>query len=99
MHFEPPKKGGNHVRKSFGLVILLALPALAQVTGGQESVQDAVRFERQKDAASARQARIEARRSGNSSADRESDENAPVRKNAKPSKSKTGSDTRSRQQQ
>jgi hypothetical protein len=49
----------------------MGLPALAQVTGGHDTVQDAIRFERQKDAADARQARIEARRAGNSSADRE----------------------------
>jgi hypothetical protein len=53
------------------MALLLGLPALAQVTGGDESVQDAIRFERQKDAAAARQARIENRRGSNSSADRQ----------------------------
>jgi hypothetical protein len=70
------------VRKSLSLILLLGLPALAQITGGHETEQDAIRFERQKDAADARQARIEARRAGNSSADRESEETARVTKSS-----------------
>src|SRR5205814_4149557 len=65
------KKEGNHVRKSLSLILLLGLPAVAQVTGGHETVQDAIRFERQKDAADARQARIEARGGSGPSADRQ----------------------------
>jgi hypothetical protein len=68
------------------LTLLLGLPALAQVTGGNETVQDAIRFERQKDAADARQARIEARRAANSDADRE-DTTATAAKSAKAKKS------------
>jgi hypothetical protein len=86
------------VRKSLSLVLLLGLPALAQVTGGHETVQDAIRFEKQKDAASARQARIEARRGANSSADRE-DESGQVTKSSKTSKAKKGSAARSKTSQ
>ena len=57
--------------RKLSVILLIGLPALAQITGGHETVQDAIRFQRQKDAADARQARIEARRSDNSTADRE----------------------------
>jgi hypothetical protein len=80
------KEGGTDVRKSLVLTLLLGLPALAQVTSGNETVQDAIRFERQKDAADARQARIEARRSSNSNADRE-DASGTVTRSAKTKKS------------
>jgi hypothetical protein len=79
------------VRKSLVTVLLLGLPALAQVTGGRETVQDAIRFERQKDAAAARQARIEAH-SGRSSAERSADESSAANK---PSRAKKGSAARS----
>ena len=59
---------------------------MAQVTGGTETVQDAIRFERQKDAADARQARIEARRAANSNADREAT-NASAHKSSKTKRS------------
>lgn len=80
------------MRKSLITVLLLGLPALAQVTGGNESVQDAIRFERQKDAAAARQARIEARNTRNSSADRTADDSTTVNKT---SRAKKGSAARS----
>jgi hypothetical protein len=80
------KEGGTHVRKSLILTLLLGLPALAQVTSGNETVQDAIRFERQKDAADARQERIEARRAANSNADRE-DTAGAVTRSAKTKKS------------
>ena len=83
------------MRKSLVTMLLLGLPALAQVTGGNESVQDAIRFERQKDAAAARQARVEARRSTNSSADRSSDENTTVNKTARANRANKGSAARS----
>jgi hypothetical protein len=79
------------VRKSLTLALFLALPALAQVQGGTETEQDAIRFERQKDAAAARQARIESRREANSSADRQmEDTNRPAR-STKARKGKTSS--------
>src|SRR5690349_254962 len=86
------RKEGNHVRISLSLLLLLGLPALAQVTGGHETVQDAVRFERQKDAAAARQARIEGRRGANSSADR-TDTTGAVHKS---SRTRKGSAARSK---
>ena len=61
------------MRKSLTLVIFLGWASgfsIAQVQGGHESVQDAIRFERQKDAAAARQARIESRSTASASADR-----------------------------
>jgi hypothetical protein len=81
------------VRKSLSLVLFLGLPALGQVTGGHETEQDAIRFERQKDAAAARQARIESRRAANSNADREADDANKVSKARKTRK--TGSAARS----
>ena len=51
---------------TFGFVLAVA-QCVAQVTGGRETVQDAIRFERQKDAAAARQARIEGRQEANRS--------------------------------
>jgi hypothetical protein len=89
------KEGANHVRKSLSLVLFFGLPVLAQVQGGHETVQDAVRFERQKDAAAARQARIESRRAANSTADREADDMNKGTKSAKAHKGKTGSAARS----
>jgi len=84
------------VRKSLSLVLFLGLPALAQVTGGQETEQDAIRFERQKDAAAARQARIESGRAANSDADREMDSGNKASKTSKArNKGKTGSAERS----
>ena len=66
-------------------------PAFSQITGGHETVQDAIRFERQKEAAAARQARIESRQAGNSNADR----SAERPRTTKRQKAKTGSATRS----
>ena len=84
------------MRKSLSLVLFLGLPALAQVTGGHETEQDAIRFERQKDAAAARQARIENRRAANSNADREADDaNKANKTNKTRNKGKTGSAARS----
>ena len=80
------------MRISLSLLLLLGLPALAQVTGGHETVQDAIRFERQKDAAAARQARIEGRRETNSSADR-ADTSGAVHKT---SRARKGSSARSK---
>jgi len=80
------------VRKSLTMILFVGLPALAQITGGHETVQDAVRFERQKDAAAARQARIEARREAKSSADRMNNSSST----GKSSKTRKGSDSRSK---
>jgi hypothetical protein len=71
----------------------LGLPAFAQVTGGHETVQDAIRFERQKDAAAARQARMEAGREANSSADRTDTSGTNAHKS---SKARKGSAARSK---
>ena len=79
------------MRKSITLVMFVAaIPCLAQVTGGRETVQDAIRFERQKEAAAARQARIESRQSGSSNADRSAERPRPAKK----PKAKTGTATR-----
>jgi hypothetical protein len=83
------------VRKSLSLVLFLGLPVLGQVQSGNETVQDAIRFERQKDAAAARQARIESRRAANSTADREEGDTKKVAKSEKAHKGKTGSAARS----
>ena len=83
------------MRKSLTLVIFLGWASgfsIAQVQGGHESVQDAIRFERQKDAAAARQARIESRSTASASADRST---TSTSKGAKTRKSKTGSAERS----
>jgi hypothetical protein len=72
--------------------LFIGLPALAQITGGHETVQDAIRFERQKDAADARQARIEAGREANSSADRSTSNNTA----RKSSKTRKGSASRTK---
>jgi hypothetical protein len=92
LHLCPLKRRGTHVRKSLSLILLLGLPAFAQITGGTETVQDAIRFQREKDAADARQARIEARRAAGSSADREEESGQVVKKIQK---TKKGSATRS----
>src|SRR5215467_2484039 len=52
----------------FGLVSSLC--SSAQITGGHETEQDAIRFERQKQAAADRQERIEKRGGENSTAER-----------------------------
>jgi hypothetical protein len=83
------------VRKSLGLILFVGLPALAQVQGGHETVQDAIRFEKQKDAAAARQARIENRRAANSTADREAADTNQVNTTNKARKAKSGSASRS----
>ena len=83
------------MRKSLTFALFFAtVPAFAQITGGHETVQDAIRFERQKDAAAARQARIEARQSGASSAERSTERQRTVKKQQK---SKTGSASRTDQ--
>ncbi len=88
------------MRNSLTLVLFVGLagaPAVltshAQITGGNETVQDAIRFEREKDAADARQERIEAQRERNSSADREVP--AEKSKSAKARKNRSGSAARS----
>jgi hypothetical protein len=86
----------THVRKSLTLVLFFGMPAFAQVQGGHESVQDAVRFERQKDAAAARQARIESRRAGNSTANRATDEENKGSRSSKSRKGNSGSAERSK---
>lgn len=81
------------MRKSLSLVIFLGWASglsIAQVQGGHESVQDAIRFERQKDAAAARQARIESRSAASAGADRSTAASKPAK-----NKSKTGSAERS----
>ena len=79
------------MRKSLIFVFCLAVaPCFGQITGGHETVQDAIRFERQKDAAAARQARIEGRQNQRSNAER----SAERPKTSKPSKAKSGSATR-----
>ena len=85
--------------RKLSVILLIGLPALAQITGGHETVQDAIRFERQKDAADARQARIEAGRAANSTADRE-DDSATVNttKTSKAKKSSAAKSSASRTQ-
>ena len=81
------------MRKSLCLMLFVGLGSvMAQVQGGHETVQDAVRFERQKDAADARQARIEAPRSN---ADRSSEDTRKSGKNTRPTRKTTGSASRS----
>ena len=87
------------MRNSLTLVLLFGLagaPAAftshAQITGGNETVQDAIRFERAKDAADARQARIETQRERNSTADREVSAEKP--KSSKTRRSRPGSANR-----
>ena len=64
----------------FGLVAAVTVqPSLGQITSGNENEQDAIRFERQKQAAAERQARLESRRSESSSADRDAAESRKVR--------------------
>lgn len=89
------------MRKSLSLVVLLGLagglavlPSKAQVTGGHETEQDAIRFEREKDAAAARQARIESRDRENSSADRSTTDTNKT-DSGKQRKSRSGSADRS----
>jgi hypothetical protein len=84
------------VRKSLALVLFFGMPALAQVQGGHETVQDAIRFERQKDAAAARQARIENKRAGNSTANRATDEENKGSRDSKARKRNSGSAERSK---
>jgi hypothetical protein len=79
------------MRKSTIFALLFAvMPCMAQVTGGHETVQDAIRFERHKDAAAARQARIERQQGGNATAER----SAERPRSAKKPKAKSGSATR-----
>jgi hypothetical protein len=73
------------------LFFCLAVPSVAQTQGGHETVQDAIRFERQKDAAAARQARIESRRS---SADRSAEKGNKAARSGKMRKSRSGSAAR-----
>jgi hypothetical protein len=83
------------MRKSLSLMLFIGLGSvMAQVEGGHDTVQDAIRFERQKDAADARQARIEASRSN---ADRASGESTTVKKGktTQTGRKKTGSTSRS----
>jgi hypothetical protein len=74
---------------------------MAQVQGGHDTVQDAIRFERQKDAADARQARIEAAKSNadRSSADRSSENARKNSSNTRTTKKKAGSASRSTDKQ
>ena len=79
------------MRKTLSLMLFVGLGSvMAQVQGGHETVQDAIRFERQKDAAAARQARIEA---AQSSADRTAGTNSTAKSNraTHPTRKKTGS--------
>ena len=82
------------MRKTLSLMLFVGLGSvMAQVQGGHETVQDAIRFERQKDAAAARQVRIEAARS---SADRTAGTNSPAKNNraTHPNGKKAGSASR-----
>jgi hypothetical protein len=87
------------MRKSLNLLFLCGLaavlPAGAQITQGTDTVQDAIRFERQKDAADARQARIEAQRNQRSNADREVSSSAQTKSGNQAGRSRTGSAARS----
>lgn len=85
------------MRKSLGIVLSLTFAgiSMAQVQAGRDTVQDAIRFERQKDAADARQARIESQRS---TANRSSEESSKPGKKAKARKSRSGSAARSNEQ-
>ena len=81
------------MRKSLCLMLFAGLGSvMAQVQGGHDTVQDAIRFERQKDAADARQAKIEAAKS---SADRSSEDTRENARNTRTTKKKTGSASRS----
>ena len=80
------------MRKIIPMLFLCGLPAMTQVTGGHETVQDAIRFERQKEAAAARQARIETTRDAKSTADRQDYSG----KAARTSKTKKGSAERNK---
>jgi hypothetical protein len=83
------------MRKSLTLALFFGLmPCIAQVQGGHESVQDAIRWERQKDAAAARQSRMESGRTANSTADR----STASGKRSKTRKAKAGSAARTQQQ-
>ena len=76
------------MRKSLLFAFSLTLaPCFAQMTGGHETVQDAIRFERQKDAAAARQARMESRQSRGASAERSAESPKPAKRH----KTKSGS--------
>ena len=82
------------MRKTLSLMLFVGLGSvMAQVQGGHETVQDAIRFERQKDAAAARQARIEASKS---SADRTAGINSPAKSDraTHPTRKKAGSASR-----
>ena len=82
------------MRKPMIFAVVLAMaPCFGQITGGHENVQDAIRFERQKDAAAARQARMERRQSQSSTAERSTE-----RPRAKSRKAKSGSATRTEMQ-
>jgi len=97
------------MRKSLSLVLFLGLagasvPSRAQITGGHETVADAIRFERQKQAAADRQARIEAGNNQNTNADRSvtgSDQTrgAKTRRNPKGSAARTAPSDQSGQKQ
>jgi hypothetical protein len=79
------------MRKLLTFAMLLpGIPCVAQVTGGRETVQDAIRFERQKDASAARQARIERRQAQGSTADRSASRSGDTKKQG----TKSGSSTR-----
>ena len=67
-----------------GLMAAVAVqPSLGQITGGHETEQDAIRFEKQKQAAADRQARLESRRSESSTADRAATEPNKTRPKAR----------------
>ena len=68
---------------ALGAVLLFSPIAFAQEERSSkmsEDMRQAIAFQRHKDAADARQARIEARRLGGSDADRSSDERKAMRK-------------------
>ena len=83
------------MRKSMIFAAVLAMaPCFGQITGGRETVRDAIRFERQKDAAAARQARMERRQSQSSGAERSTERP----RTTKSRKAKSGSATRTETQ-
>ena len=69
---------------ALGAVLLVSPIAFAQEERSRskmsEDMRQAIAFQRNKDAADARQARIESGRQGGSDADRSSEEQKPVRK-------------------
>ena len=74
--------------------IAISVSCFAQVTRGRETVQDAIRFEKQKEAAAARQARIERAQQRKSSAERSTPRNTTSNTNRQKSGTTDRSNTK-----